>query len=115
VVLESVVPLPFKGGTYFDGLPATPALFFHGDADGTFPIAAGRGVFQNARPPKFFVTIRGGGHSPPYRDGPPDFRLVAQVSLDFFDRYLKDRADALDRLRSDAAMFPFAQLEAVPS
>jgi fermentation-respiration switch protein FrsA (DUF1100 family) len=114
VVLESVIPLPFAGGSYFEDLPATPVLFFHGDADGTFPIAAGRGVFQRARPPKFFVTIQGGGHTPPYRDGPPDFHLVAQVSLDFFDRYLKDRADALDRMQADVGMFPFGKLEAVP-
>ena len=115
VVLESVVPLPFVGGAYFGDLPATPVLFFHGDADGTFPIAAGRGVFQNARPPKFFVTIQGANHTPPYRDGPPDPRLVIQVSIDFFDRYLKDRPDALDRLRADVATFPFATLEAVPT
>ena len=44
VVLEAVVPLPFKGGTYFGSLPAKPVLFFHGDADTTFPIAAGHGV-----------------------------------------------------------------------
>jgi fermentation-respiration switch protein FrsA (DUF1100 family) len=114
VVLESVIPLPFKGGEYWDSLPATPSLFFHGDADTTFPIAAGRGVFQNAPPPKFFITIAGGGHTPPYRDGPPDARLVIQGSLDFFDRYLKDRDDALDRLAADVAMFPFGKLEAVP-
>jgi fermentation-respiration switch protein FrsA (DUF1100 family) len=114
VVLESVIALPFAGGSYFTGRPAKPVLFFHGDADGTFPIAAGHDVFQTARPPKFFVTIQGGSHSTPYRDGPPDFHLAAQVSIDFFDRYLKNRADALDRLRSDVAAFAFAKLEAVP-
>jgi fermentation-respiration switch protein FrsA (DUF1100 family) len=115
VVLESVIPVAFAGGTYFDTLAPTPVLFFHGDADSTFPIASGRSAFQSARPPKFFVTIQGGGHTTPYRDGPPDFHLVAQVSLDFFDRYLKDRTDALDRLRVDAAAYPFGRLEAVPS
>lgn len=114
VVLESVLALPFPGGTYFTGRPAKPVLFFHSDADRTFPIAVGRSVFQEARPPKFFVTIQGGSHSTPYRDGPPDSHLVVQVSIDFFDRYLKDRADALDRLQTDVAMFPFGKLEAVP-
>jgi pimeloyl-ACP methyl ester carboxylesterase len=113
VVLESVIAVPFAGGTYSDALPATPVLFFHGDADAMFPIASGRSAFQSARPPKFFVTIQGGGHTPPYRDGPPDFHLVAQSSLDFFDRYLKGRGDALDRLRADVAMFSFGRLEAV--
>jgi fermentation-respiration switch protein FrsA (DUF1100 family) len=115
VVLESVIAPPFAGGSYFTGRPAKPVLFFHGDADFSFPIAAGHGVFQTAGPPKFFVTIHGGSHTTPYRGGPPDFHLVAQVTLDFFDRYLKDRAEALDRLRSDFATFPFAKLEAVPA
>ena len=114
VVLESAIGPPFKGGTYFKGVPATPVLFFHGDADPEFPHAAGHDLFEQAKPPKFFVTIKGGGHTSPYRDGPPDFHLVAQASLDFFDRYLKDRKDALDRLRRDVAGFPFATLEAVP-
>jgi alpha-beta hydrolase superfamily lysophospholipase len=114
VVLESTIAAPFTGGKYFDDLPHTPVLFFHGDADPTFPYAAGHAVFEQAHSPKFFVTINGGTHSNPYRDGPPDFHLVAQASLDFFDRYLKNEKDALDRLRRDVAGFPFGKLEAVP-
>ena len=114
VVLESVLAAPFAGGQYFTDLPDTPVLFFHGDADQSFPYAVGQGVFEQLKAPKFFVTIQGGRHSEPYRDGPPDYHLVAQASLDFFDRYLKDQQDALTRLERDVATFPFGQLEAVP-
>jgi len=114
LVLEAVIAVPFTGGEYYDDLPDTPVLFFHGDADLTFPYAAGRAVFQHLHPPKFFVTIHGGTHSNPYRDGPPDFHLVAQATLDFLDRYLKDDDHALDRLSRDVAAYPFGTLEAVP-
>jgi predicted dienelactone hydrolase len=114
VVLESVLLAPFSGGDYFEGVPATPVLFFHGDADTSFPYSGGRSVFEQVKAPKFFITIKGGSHSDPYRDGPPDYRLVAQASLDFFDRYLKDERAALGRLERDVASFPFGELEAVP-
>jgi fermentation-respiration switch protein FrsA (DUF1100 family) len=114
VVLEAVIAVPFTGGEYFHGLPDTPVLFFHGDADPSFPYAAGRAVFAQTQPPKFFVTIGQGTHSNPYRDGPPDFRLVAQATLDFLDRYLKRDGKALDRLARDVAAFPFGRLEADP-
>jgi predicted dienelactone hydrolase len=114
VLLESVLAAPFPDGQYFTGLPNTPVLFFHGDADVSFPYNIGRGVFDEVKSPKFFVTIKGGSHSDPYRDGPPDYRLVADASLDFFDRYLKEEKDALTRLESDVAKYPFGQLEAVP-
>jgi fermentation-respiration switch protein FrsA (DUF1100 family) len=113
VVLEAVFTVPFKG-SMFKTLPAVPVLVFHGDADHNVPIALGRSVFDQAKPPKFFVTIVGGAHSPPYRDGPPDAHLVAQASIDFFDRYLKDRDAALTRLTRDVASFPFGRLDAVP-
>jgi fermentation-respiration switch protein FrsA (DUF1100 family) len=114
VLLQSVIAPPFPGGEYFKGLPAKPVLFFHGDADIGFPFSAGHGLYEQAKPPKFFITIKGGSHSDPYRDGPPDYRLVARASLDFFDRYLKDDADALARLERDVAEFPFGELESVP-
>jgi predicted dienelactone hydrolase len=114
VLLESVLPAPFPGGNYFKGLPATPVLFLHGDADGSFPYSGGRSLFEQMKPPKFFITIKGGSHSDPYRNGPPDYHLVADASLDFFDRYLKEDEDALSRLERDVAKYPFGQLEAVP-
>jgi predicted dienelactone hydrolase len=112
VVLESLLDIPFRG-TYSQHLPAVPVLFLHGDADPSSPISGAHRAFERAKPPKFFVTIHGGGHSPPYRGGPPDYHLVARASIDFFDRYLKGRDRALDQLRRDVAAFPFGRLEAV--
>jgi fermentation-respiration switch protein FrsA (DUF1100 family) len=114
VLIESALAAPFPGGQYFTGLPATPVLLFHGDADQSFPYGNGRSLFEQLKAPKFFVTIKGGTHSDPYRDGPPDYHLVAAASLDFFDRYLKADDDALERLELDVAKYPFGQLDADP-
>jgi dienelactone hydrolase len=96
---------------FFDGI-TTPLLAEHGDADGTIPYRAAAETYAKASPPKFFLTLVGGGHTPPYRGGTePDARAVAQVTLDFFDRYLKDDSSALERLRRDANASGVATLE----
>jgi fermentation-respiration switch protein FrsA (DUF1100 family) len=87
---------------FFTGI-STPLLAEHGDADGTLPYAGGLAAYSTASPPKFFLTLLGGGHTPPYRGAPePAPTTVAHVTLDFFDRYLKSDRSALDRLRQDA-------------
>jgi dienelactone hydrolase len=96
---------------FFDNI-RTPLLAEHGNADGTLPYRAGADAFGNANPPKFFLTLVGGGHTPPYRGGAePDAKAVAQVTLDFFDRYLKDDSSALERLRRDANASGVATLD----
>src|SRR5204863_6570897 len=76
-VLEATLDFPFNG-TYFDGVPATPVLFINGDADAT-SMQAAQMLYARAKAPKAFITIAGGGHSDPYRAGPPDYHLVADT------------------------------------
>lgn len=114
IVIMSVRPVPFDGEYFAPGLPDTPTLFFHGTRDQYFLFSDGRKVFDEAPPPKFFVTITDGSHSEPYRRGPPDPRLVADASIAFFDRYLDERDDALEDLDRTVAKYDFAKLDAVP-
>ncbi len=87
---------------FFTGI-STPLLAEHGDADTTLPYQGGADAFAKAGPPKYFLTLIGGGHTPPYRGAPePAPTTVAHVTLDFFDRYLKSDRSALERLRQDA-------------
>jgi poly(3-hydroxybutyrate) depolymerase len=87
---------------FFTGI-STPLLAEHGDADGVLPYQGGVNAFAKASPPKFFLTLVGGGHTPPYRGAPdPAPTTVAHVTLDFFDRYLKSDQGALRQLRRDA-------------
>jgi dienelactone hydrolase len=96
---------------YFAGI-STPFLAEHGDADGTLRYQAGADAFTKAGPPKFFLTLVGGGHTPPYRGGPDaQPTAVAHVTLDFFDRYLKNDQGALERLRRDAVQPGVATLQ----
>ena len=67
------------------------------------PYKIGSDSYKHASKPKFFLTLIGGGHTPPYRGGPDAApTTVAHVTLDFFDRYLKSDRAAVDRLRHDA-------------
>ena len=87
---------------YFSGI-STPLLAEHGDADATIPYQSEADSYAKAGPPKYFLTLIGGAHSPPYRGGgDPIPTAVAHVTLDYFDRYLKHDKGALDRLRQDA-------------
>jgi dienelactone hydrolase len=103
--IKAAAPMSGVAGdapAFFSGI-STPLLAEHGDADTTIPYPAGAGTFAKAGPPKFFLTLIGGAHTPPYRGAAdPAPTAVAHVTLDFFDRYLKNDRAALKRLRHDA-------------
>ncbi len=48
---------------YFDGTPAIPVLFIHGDLDETVPYSLGQTTFKQAKAPKWLLTVVGGNHS----------------------------------------------------
>jgi dienelactone hydrolase len=96
---------------YFSGI-STPLLAEHGDADATIPYQSEVDTFAKAEPPKYFLTLIGGAHTPPYRGGTdPVPTTVTHVTLDFFDRYLKNDQGALERLRRDANQPGVANLQ----
>ena len=105
VLVEGIIPFPLDGDSAPDP-NGTPVLFVYGDADRT-PIADAHALFEQAAPPKYFLTIPGGDHSEIYRAGEPA-PLIANAALAFFDLYLRDRSDALATLQGVAGM------EAVP-
>jgi dienelactone hydrolase len=112
--VKAAAPMSAVAGdapAYFSGI-STPLLAEHGDADSTIPYPAGAGTFAKAGPPKFLLTLVGGAHTPPYRGGPDaQPTTVAHVTLDFFDRYLRNDRGALERLRQDASQPGVATLQ----
>jgi dienelactone hydrolase len=88
-------------------------LIVHSDADELIPHAAGRANFDAAPAPKFLLTLFGIGHAATLAiepAGPPDEALVS-TATDFFDRYLKSKKGALERMRRHGSISGVAQLE----
>jgi dipeptidyl aminopeptidase/acylaminoacyl peptidase len=79
-----------------------PLMIVHGTKDTVVDYGAGRAVYRRLGPPKYFVTLPGAGHVPPYVDGEaePRSRVAVLATVDFFDRYLKGDPAGIDRLHS---------------
>jgi predicted dienelactone hydrolase len=91
--------LPFPGGA--SDFTRTPSLFIHGDADATVPYSAGHDVFlDQARRPKFFLTLFGAGHTDLFLNAPG--KVISKSVVDFLDFYLKERPSGLTRIHRDA-------------
>jgi len=94
---------PFGNGQFWSRI-ITPVLFVHGDADYNVVYADGRRAFANAPPPRFLLTLAQGDHGTPYTGDPgdPHASLVTDVTLEFFDHYLRDVPEGLARLHARA-------------
>ena len=75
-----------------------PVLLIHGSADNTLPYSGSVDLYRRVTPPKFLVELVDGPHIPFF--GGPWPPLIDQAVVGFLDRYLKDRAGGLDRLRN---------------
>jgi predicted dienelactone hydrolase len=89
ILLAGEMAPTFKGKFYAKGAP--PLLFVNARDDATVPYAAGEQAYLAAPRPKYFLTVKSGGHITPYF-GPktPVGATVLQVANDFLDRYLRD-------------------------
>ena len=93
-------PLTFPNGT-FDYANAPPILLVHGTDDALVTYEASVDVFNDANAPKGLLTIDKGDHGSPMNPSGAAFASVVATTTDFFDAYLKNDPDALDRLERD--------------
>jgi dienelactone hydrolase len=94
-ILMSAILGPFPGGEY--QVRAVPTLLVHGDADGLYPQSVD--AYPRLAPPKWFVTLHGGLHATPFEDDrAPSDDLVRAATTAFWDRYLKGRQHAAQRI-----------------
>ncbi len=79
-----------------------PLLIIHGTDDLTVPYVAGESVFASIEVPRWFITLPGQGHIPPYLSGLDGevSTLVTTATLDFLDAHLKDDPDGIGRLEA---------------
>lgn len=79
-----------------------PLLVLHGDADDV-PIQADRDPWEQAAPPKWFVTLEGAEHRIAFTDEPsPWDDLVTRTILDFWHGTLDGDEEALARVTESA-------------
>jgi dienelactone hydrolase len=93
----------------------TPVLIFHGDADQVLAYQFDVDTYAQLSPPKWFVTLQGAGHSPPYEDAPSPWDAVVETtSTDFWLGQLDHDAAALARLDADATVSGVSSIESDP-
>ena len=112
VVIMSGIRLAFGNhGDVFD----KPILIFHGTDDPVIAYSTAGPAYASAAAPKYFVTLIGAGHAPPYEDTPdPHDGIVTTVTLDFWDAYLKAQDTSRTDLLADANQPPLSTLQSAP-
>ena len=86
LVAMSAQSVPGRDGPY------PPMLVTQGDADDINPPSLGYQLYNSARPPKYMLLLRGGGHLPPVQGGSPWLPGIEVVTETFLDTYLSGSA-----------------------
>jgi len=93
-------PMP---GTYFAG-QAPPMLFVQGNVDTINPPWTSVQLYRADRAsPRYYLDLYGADHMVAYTGDNPVERLVARITLAFFDRYVLGRVGALTTMRRAAS------------
>ncbi len=93
----------FGSGKFFKGR-TTPILVLHGTADKTIPYSAGKKIYEDAKPPKYLVSLIGAPHVSFQqlelsRQKPPKWESVdVHTVLDFLNGELNHNLAALRQL-----------------
>ncbi len=112
VIMSGVVLVDAGQMDYASG---TPVLLFHGDADPVLSYQFDVDAYAKLSPPKWFVTLHGAGHSPPYEDTESQWDdVVESTSTDFWLGQLDGDAGALARLDADATVAGVSSIQSDP-
>ncbi len=108
-ILMSAVRPDFPSGDYVR--QNIPVMLIHGDADTGYRYS--QRAYTALAAPKWFITLRGGRHGPPFEDAPDEFDdFVRDTTTAFWDRYLNDEPAAAARIvREVAASHGTAKLQ----
>jgi dienelactone hydrolase len=109
VAVLSGAEWPAMPGRYFPA-QAPPMLFTQGSADAINPPWMSLQPYRADGGPRYYLEIFGASHLTPYEGTNPAERLVARVTLAFFDRYILGQADALETMTRDGKASDMAQL-----
>jgi dienelactone hydrolase len=113
VIIMSGVRIEYPTGKYDSA--HRPVLIMHGTNDPLIKYSTAVSAYAQAMTPKYFVTLIGAGHAPPYENTPdPHDALVIQVTTDFWNRYLHGEPAAGARIAPDATVPGLASIKYVP-
>lgn len=93
--------------------PYPPLLITQGDADTINPPALAYQLYDSARPPRFLLILRGGGHLPPLQAGSAWLPGIEAVTEAFLDAYDAGTAP-VSQVGATAAAYPLLSLLADP-
>jgi predicted dienelactone hydrolase len=100
-------PMP---GRYFPGR-VPPLLFTQGSADTINPPWMSLQMYRaDGADARYYLDLFGANHLTPYEGTNPVERLLARVTLAFFDRYMLGQADALQTMTRDGNVIGTAAL-----
>ena len=94
-ILMGAVRRAFPSGVYHP--QGIPVMLVQGDADTGY----GNSVraYPELAPPRWFITLRGGRHGPPFEDDPDEFdEFVRTATTAFWQRYLAGDRTAAERI-----------------
>ncbi len=100
-VILSGAELARFGGSYFSGT-GVPLLAVQGSADTINPPGCSAQFYDRSPQPKYYLDVIGASHIAPYTQPGQERAVVAAVTTDFLNRYLKGRQAALTKLRRSA-------------
>jgi len=93
---------PMPGPYFARGAP--PMLFVQGNADAINPPSTSVQLYRADRSARrYYLDLYGADHMVPYTGDNPVERLVARITLAFFDRYVLGHAGALTAMRQAAS------------
>jgi dienelactone hydrolase len=94
-ILMAAVRRPFPGGAYVR--QDVPVVLVQGDQDPGYHNSLS--AYPKLAPPKWFITLRGAQHSPPFEipRGPEDV-LVDAATTAFWNRYLRGELGSADQI-----------------
>ena len=98
VVVFSGAELPTYPGSYFPAGVSVPLLVVQGSADTVNPPAASQQIYAQAPSPKYLLWLQGADHLVAYTQTSSYEAVVATVTVDFLNGYLKADAQALSSM-----------------
>lgn len=102
-VILSGAEFPGFSGTYF-GTAGVPLLVVQGTADTVNPSSLSNQIYASAPSPKAYLTLLGADHLVAYTQSSTYEGVVAKVTADFLNGYLRGDAGAMSNLASDGSV-----------